>query len=158
MDEGIGNVTAALRKKGMWENTLLIFTSDNGGASFGNNYPLRGGKYSPFEGGVRVLTFMSGGFLPAKAAGTTFDGLVHISDWYPTLCALAGVDGTDNPASDKDEDWFYPVDGHDVWSFMTSGAADPRKGSEPVVLSSLITSGPGGGSMINGHHKIVIDT
>merc|ERR1712217_521798 len=40
---------------------------------------------------------------------------------------------------------------------MTSAAADPRAGSEPVVLSSLVTSGPGGGSMIIGHHKIVID-
>jgi arylsulfatase I/J len=59
LDRVLGNVTAALKKKGMWENLLMVFCSDNGGQNKmpnagGNNYPLRGGKYSPWEGGVRV--------------------------------------------------------------------------------------------------------
>merc|ERR1712125_316516 len=111
---GIGNVTAALKHAGIWENTILLFLSDNGGASLGNNYPLRGGKYSPFEGGLRVMAFLNGGFLPSHVAGTTFDGLVHISDWYPTFCKLAGAPSEDNPPSDDPQEWFYPVDGLDV--------------------------------------------
>jgi arylsulfatase A-like enzyme len=52
IDASIGNITATLKAAGMWEDTLLIFASDNGGpslvdgASFANNFPLRGGKGS----------------------------------------------------------------------------------------------------------------
>lgn len=55
-DDAVGNVTAALRAKGMWENTLVVFMSDNGGwvsnngSAGGNNYPLMGGKYNNWEG------------------------------------------------------------------------------------------------------------
>ena len=58
LDEGVSNVTKALKATGLWDNTLLIFQADNGGwTKFnnlgGNNYPLRGGKGSDFEGGIR---------------------------------------------------------------------------------------------------------
>lgn len=57
LDDNIKAVTDELKAKGMWENTLMIFSSDNGGPvnieeNAANNYPLRGGKYSEFEGGV----------------------------------------------------------------------------------------------------------
>ena len=52
MDRGVGNLTAALRKQGMWDTTLVIFQSDNGAASHGSNWPLRGGKCSIWEGGT----------------------------------------------------------------------------------------------------------
>ena len=62
LDVVIGNVTAKLKEKGMWNDTLYIFSSDNGGPSYdgshhlaANNWPLRGGKTTDFEGGVRVL-------------------------------------------------------------------------------------------------------
>lgn len=102
------------------------------------------------------MAFLNGGFLPAKVAGTKFDVLVHVSDWYPTLCALAGISGSDDPPNETPQDWFYPVDGHNVWPYLLGGA-DPRKGSEPVVLSSLVTDGAGGGAMIIGKYKIVYD-
>ena len=70
MDDTIKNLTTALKDKGMWENTLVVFTTDNGGPIYepgsSNNYPLRGGKYSDFEGGVRTTTFMSGGYIPKE--------------------------------------------------------------------------------------------
>ena len=51
LDGGVSNVTAALRSQGMWMNTLMLFTADNGGiGKFGNNHPLRGHKHDPFEG------------------------------------------------------------------------------------------------------------
>lgn len=54
----------------MWENSLVVFHSDNGGEIIfkgicgGNNWPLRGGKFSNFEGGIRVNAFVSGGWVP----------------------------------------------------------------------------------------------
>merc|ERR1719201_1382260 len=74
IDEGLANVTKALKAKGMWDNTLLVVTSDNGGPSFSDqqaasNFPLRGGKYTEFEGGLRTNAFVSGGLLPAAMRG-----------------------------------------------------------------------------------------
>ena len=57
VDEGTGNLTAALDARGMWENTLLVWSADNGGPQYwnANNYPYRGGKGTDFEGGERAL-------------------------------------------------------------------------------------------------------
>ena len=63
LDSGMKNVTAALKSTGMWANTLLVFSADNGGiGKFGNNHPLRGHKHDPWEGGIRATAFISGGF------------------------------------------------------------------------------------------------
>merc|ERR550537_2159035 len=104
MDEVVGNVTQALKAKGMCENTLVVMSSDNGGPvdlaeNAANNWPLRGGKYSMFEGGIRVNAFVSGGFIPEPVRGTKLDGMIHISDWYGTLCGLAGVSPHDAEAA-----------------------------------------------------------
>ena len=66
---------AALKDGGLWENTLVIFSSDNGGpADHANNWPLRGSKGSDFEGGVRVAAFLSGGWLAgARRAAAASD-------------------------------------------------------------------------------------
>mmetsp|Transcript_21502 Transcript_21502/g.40453 ORF Transcript_21502/g.40453 Transcript_21502/m.40453 type:complete len:238 (-) Transcript_21502:4-717(-) len=71
-----------------------MFTSDNGGCvkleeSGGNNYPLRGGKYSDLEGGIRTAAFVSGGYLGRKGERT--NEIIHIADWYATIANLAGV-------------------------------------------------------------------
>ena len=65
VDDGIRNVTAALKKSGRWDDTLILVTSDNGGINMGNNYPLRGLKATVWEGGTRVMAFVAGGFLEA---------------------------------------------------------------------------------------------
>jgi hypothetical protein len=101
IDEGLANVTAALKAKGMWANTLLVVSSDNGGPAFSDqhaasNFPLRGGKYTFFEGGVRVNAFVTGGLLPAAMRGTNISAPIHICDWYATFCGLAGVPATDD--------------------------------------------------------------
>lgn len=66
LDDIIGELVNTLKAKNMYDNTLIIVTSDNGASpdvleSAGSNFPLRGGKYTSFEGGIRALSFASGG-------------------------------------------------------------------------------------------------
>ena len=111
VDEGIGNVTAALAAKGMLNNTLIVFTSDNGGPTTtgdgigARNWPLRGGKHSIWEGGVRATAFVSGAGLSPEVGGTPYGNLMHGADWLPTLSAVAGfgLNGT------------LPLDGVSHW-------------------------------------------
>ena len=86
MDGVVGQIADALKAREMWDSTLMLFTSDNGGAIYypagANNHPLKGGKYSDWEGGVRMNAFLAGGALPPAVRGTTTEALMHISDWY----------------------------------------------------------------------------
>jgi len=97
----LSETIALLHAKEMWNETLVIFTTDNGGAIYGNgsaggnNWPLRGGKGANWEGGIRANTFASGGWLPQSVRGTKYSGLSAAWDWYATLSELAGVDPTD---------------------------------------------------------------
>jgi arylsulfatase B len=87
-DSLFGNTTDALKSLDMWNNTLLVAMSDNGGPAGvdggnANNWPLRGGKKTEFEGGVRVNAFLAGGFLPASLSGASRDGYIHVCDCKP---------------------------------------------------------------------------
>jgi arylsulfatase A-like enzyme len=99
MDEGIGQVVQALERNGQLANTLLVFTSDNGGERFSDNWPLVGGKMDLTEGGIRVPWIAHWpAFIPA---GTTTDQHCLTMDWSATCLAAAGV------AADPR----YPLDG-----------------------------------------------
>jgi arylsulfatase A-like enzyme len=129
MDDQIGRVVAALDKKKMRDNTLIVFQSDNGGtrnAMFAgegdmsktkipcDNGPYRDGKGSLYEGGTRVPAFVN---WPGHVkAGSTVDGMLHVVDMYPTLVALAGG----STAQSK------PLDGMDVWPTISEGRPSPR--------------------------------
>lgn len=96
VDTWIGRIVSRLKERGMYERTLIVFTSDNGGTQDppanntrgGNNFPLRGAKHSNWQGGMRTQTFVSGGFVPENLKNTTNNGTYHIVDWYPTFCHL----------------------------------------------------------------------
>ena len=122
VDEGIANVTDALQRKGALDNTIIVFTSDNGGPTLGGdavgsrNHPLRGGKHSVWEGGVRATSFIVG---PGIPRGNDYFPLMHGADWLPTLGGFAGYDlkGT------------LPLDGvshHDT--LIGKSATPPRNG------------------------------
>jgi len=140
VDKGIGNLTAAIKRRGMWNDTLMIFSSDNGGINNqGNNYPFRGEKMTPWEGGTRVMAFLTGGFLPSELRGTTNDHFLHVADWYPTLCRLVGVDPTDNAIQNGKT---YPIDGVDVWPLIVGeGNVTNSREFLPVTSVSLIWKG-----------------
>lgn len=117
LDQAVSNLTLALQAKGMWDNTLLIYSSDNGGChtSGSSNYPLRGQKNYFFEGGMKVHAFIAGGVVPEAARNSTYNGLMHISDWLPTVLTVTGVAAPDG------------LDGVDQWAAMTRpGAVAPR--------------------------------
>jgi arylsulfatase A-like enzyme len=81
-DEMVGRVESALKGRGMWERTLMLVTSDNGGpATHESNAPLRGFKGTDFDGGVRVASFVVGGALPTAMRGHQTSGLIHVCDW-----------------------------------------------------------------------------
>ena len=93
LDRSVGLVLDSLRQHGLEENTLVMFTSDNGGAGYIGlpdvNAPLRGWKMSMFEGGIHVPFFIK---WPAKLPpGTTYDQPVHHFDLYATAAAAAGA-------------------------------------------------------------------
>ena len=102
MDEGIGRVLAVLDEIGA-RDTLVVFTSDNGGERFSDTYPLMGKKYDLLDGGIRVPYIVR---WPTRVeAGSTSDQLVMGMDWMPTFLAAAGVS----------PDPIYPLDGVDVF-------------------------------------------
>ena len=112
MDEGIGKVIDTLILKGMMDNTVLLFTSDNGADHFGSNYPLRGGKRSHLEGGVRAVSFVYSPLL--EKSGYTNTNLHHVTDWYATFQKLAG----DNPKKHSKPQ--LPIDGVDIWRSISN--------------------------------------
>lgn len=128
MDDQIALVVAALESKGMRDNTLVIFHSDNGGtrnAMFAgegdmskikipcDNGPYRDGKGSLYEGGTRVCALAN---WPGHIKAGVVDQMMHVVDLYPTIAALAGAP----TAKCK------PLDGLNVWDTICQGKASPR--------------------------------
>ncbi len=124
LDEAVGRIVAEIAKQGLTDNTLFVFSSDNGGPAPGevtSNGPLRAGKGTIYEGGVRTCAFATwpGEIKP----GIQVDAPLHMVDWYPTLLKLAGA-----PLEQS-----LPLDGRDLWPCLTSGAASPHA---EIVLNS----------------------
>lgn len=124
LDGSVQRLVGLMRRKQMWKDTLLVFASDNGGPIYrngsvgGSNFPLRGGKESNFEGGVRVNAFLSGGAIQPSMRGTRLDGLVALWDWYATLAQGVGGLGdiTDARAAAAH---LPPLDSINVWPYLS---------------------------------------
>ncbi|OCT97139.1 arylsulfatase J [Xenopus laevis] len=116
LDDAVNNVTTALKKYGFYDNSVIIYSSDNGGQPMagGNNWPLRGSKGTYWEGGIRAVGFVHSPILKMK--GFICKELVHITDWFPTLVTLAG--------GEIDEE--TQLDGYDIWETISEGKHSPR--------------------------------
>ncbi len=118
VDEAVGRIVDSLKASGELENTLIVFSADNGGPNPGpvsDNGPLRAAKGTLYEGGIRGCAFAAWpGHIPA---GQKIDAPVHVVDWYPTLLKLAGG-SAEQP---------LPVDGLDLWPTLTQKAPSPHE-------------------------------
>ncbi len=111
MDEGIGWVMDALAARHMADNTLLVFTSDNGGERFSNNWPFVGQKMDLLEGGIRVPLVAR---WPARIAAGGVSDIPNLTmDWTATMLDAAGV----APHAD------YPLDGQSLLPMLDDAAA-----------------------------------
>jgi arylsulfatase A-like enzyme len=107
MDAGIGRVLDALRRARLDRNTLVIFTSDNGGERYSYNWPFSFQKLFLWEGGIRVPAIVRWpGTIPA---GGVSDQPIITMDWTATILAIAGAAG----------DPGYPLDGEDIMPVCT---------------------------------------
>jgi arylsulfatase A-like enzyme len=136
LDEAIGQVVEALEESGLRENTLIVFSSDNGGPPPGKNTPLRDFKGSLFEGGTRAAAFANWpGRIPA---GQRIREPMHIIDWFPTLVKLAG-----GRLEQK-----LPLDGLDVWPMLTEKEPSPHE-------AILIAQSPQNAAVRMGDWKLI---
>lgn len=140
LDKLVGRIVNALKQKDMLDNTLIVFSSDNGGATSAlfatgarspeereesggvgleekppaSNGPFRGGKGSLHEGGVRVPTIF---YWPAKLKPVVVTEPLDMVDIMPTVLALAGGSGSAD----------HPFDGKDIWQTLSAGAPSPHE-------------------------------
>jgi arylsulfatase A-like enzyme len=141
MDEGVGRIIAALEARGWRTNTLIVFSSDNGGPNPGrltSNGPLRAGKGTIYEGGVKTCAFVN---WPGHIkSNSVVNAPLHIADFYPTLLKLGGA-----KLEQK-----LPLDGRDAWPAISAGAASPHD-------AILINATPKKGALRMGDWKLVVN-
>ena len=114
LDKNVSTILAELDTLGLRDNTIVVFTSDNGGTNNGSNLPFRGGKHTLFEGGTHLPTVMhwpAGGLV----GGRKWDGLCGALDMFPTLIAMAGLKMPET----------RPLDGKNIWNALKDGKESP---------------------------------
>jgi len=89
LDANVGRIVDKLKQLGIEDNTIIVFTSDNGGERFSYNWPFLGKKGELLEGGIRVPGIVK--WPNAIEAGTESDQVITSMDWMPTLLAAAGI-------------------------------------------------------------------
>ena len=126
MDEAIGNITDVLKTLQFDKNTIIVFSSDNGGnvncvgEVTSSNYPYRGGKRAMYEGGVRSPSFV---WAPGHLDSGKSNEMIHVTDWLPTFWRLGSLNGKlkpNHPIVTK------PLDGFDQWDTISQHKASPR--------------------------------
>ncbi|MHC4120408.1 MAG: arylsulfatase B [Planctomycetota bacterium] len=140
MDEAIGKILEAVDAKGIADNTFVLFFSDNGGISYGDNRPWRSGKGSVYEGGIRVPAVVRwpGGIRGARSV----DAMMGYIDVYPTIKRIAGVTGPDP----------NPLDGRDMLDAIRGRDAAPKRD----WFSYIAQGNPDRAAICDGTWKLVV--
>ena len=146
MDRGIGKIIQKLKDSGLYDNTIIIFISDNGGPTkelTSSNLPLRGGKGQMYEGGIRVPFMMQwNGKIPA---GTVYDKPVISLDILPTVATIAGaafsqdIDGVNLMPFINGKESGEP---HEYLYWRQKGNTALRMGKWKIVNHKLNSSNP----------------
>lgn len=114
MDQNVAKVLAAIDRSGKADNTVVVFTSDNGGERFSDTWPFSGRKTELLEGGLRIPAIVR--WPGVTRAGTTSDAQIISMDWLPTFLAAAG--SAPDPG--------HPSDGVDVTPALGGGSLAER--------------------------------
>ncbi|KAG7170719.1 arylsulfatase I-like [Homarus americanus] len=140
MDDQVGRVVKALRDSGHYDNTIIIFSSDNGGvANAGSsNYPLYGGKSTMWEGGCRGAAFIHSPLL--ENIPRVHEGLLHVTDWYNTLLEIGGA--IDAPSND----------GYFQWDALRTGTV-PSPRNSFIYNLNIMNDGSAAGAIRVGDYK-----
>lgn len=114
LDKNVAAIFAEIESLGLLDNTIFVFTSDNGAMEAGSSLPLRGHKHTVYEGGVRVPTVFhwpKGGLV----GGKKWDGLCGALDMFPTLMAMTGSEMPET----------RPLDGRNIWPALRYSQPSP---------------------------------
>mmetsp|Transcript_12097 Transcript_12097/g.32716 ORF Transcript_12097/g.32716 Transcript_12097/m.32716 type:complete len:553 (+) Transcript_12097:636-2294(+) len=171
LDLGVKSIIDELDELKQMSNTVVVVASDNGGcpSEGGNNYPLRGSKFTQFQGGVNVPAFIFSPLLSDAAQGSTYTGMFHVTDWLPTLANAAGLSGLTRNMQ---------LDGIDLWNSLNQVGLDetgavqparaelvlhlnawefPRDATDMSVRATLVNASLVAGSIIvNGTWKLIV--
>lgn len=153
VDEALANVTGALRAHGMWQNSVLVVSGDNGGwVGYGGlNTPFRGHKATMWEGGVRALGLV---VAPGRIArGASFPHLVHVTDWLPTLVRAASGHGVRALGRA-----YAKLDGVDQWAALRGAGAELGAPPRTELLHNIEGIGGHGPAALRvGKHKLLVN-
>ncbi|XP_070532400.1 arylsulfatase B-like isoform X2 [Ptychodera flava] len=116
MDDIVGRIRTAMEEKKLWDDTFVLFHSDNGGdvKHAASNYPLRGNKGTYFDGGIRVAALAYGHGV--EKTGYVNEGMIHAVDVFPTFVEVSG--------GDLD----FDIDGVSAWKLISEGEESQRDG------------------------------
>jgi len=136
LDRDTGMIVEAMKAQGLWDTTVMVMASDNGGCSDegGSNSPLRGGKHWMFEGGVRVPSFVysaSTALVSSALRGTKYSNLMYVTDWMPTLLEALGKASSIEDADD--------LDAVSHWRAMMKTSEEAPRESALLSLSTWTT-------------------
>jgi len=147
MDDAIGLIVDELKNQGILENTIIVFTADNGGQvdAGGNNYPLRGNKGTLWEGGMRSSAFVYSNMIKDK--GTISNDLIHVVDWTPTLLGAVRDSLSIENQAKVDEFLSEERDGVNQWNVFIE--------NEPSRRSELLYNIDGNGAIRVGDLKLI---
>jgi len=114
LDEGVHNVVQALKSSGLYENSVIVFSTDNGGAGLPSNFPLKGKKEQLYDGGVRGVGFVHSPLI--EKPDRESNKLMFVTDWMTTFLSLAGMEDK-IPAG---------LDSFNMWPSISQGRKSPR--------------------------------
>jgi arylsulfatase I/J len=148
-DAMVGDIVDALNATGALQNSIVMFSADNGGPGgqegvprpsrfdstiIDRNWPFRGQKHELYEGGVRVAGFVYSPLLPGTApVGGTVHAIIHVTDWLPTLLTAAGL----SPSARA----HLPLDGTSMWGCLSGDSAQCGRTEVLLNFNTVCDSG-----------------